>query len=113
MSYRYLFTIIYGLHIIWTGLWRNIEARAYKPNALWFCLVMGIIVIGAGFLYRKGIDRIARIVALLAVTLVFGFYFFSFVSKPQNDATFRVGLIILTSIAQYVVILLPENTTKT
>ena len=106
---RCILTIIFGLHIIWTGLWRNIEAGAYKPNALWFCLTMGIVAIIAGFLYRKGHERLAAAIALFATTVVFGFYMYTFISKPEDDATIRVGLIILTSIAEYVVILLPKE----
>ncbi|WP_372367728.1 hypothetical protein [Candidatus Uabimicrobium sp. HlEnr_7] len=108
MKNRYALTIVFGLHVIWTGLWRNIEAGAYKPKALWFCFVMGLILIIAGFLYRKGRNRLARVVALIAISIVFTFYLFSFISAPEKDATFRVGLIILSSIAAFVVVLLPD-----
>ena len=67
MQNRYLLTIIYGLITIWTGLWRGIEAQAYKPNALWFCLVMGLVAIAGGFLYRLKKERAAMITTLVAV----------------------------------------------
>jgi len=107
MATRWLFTILYGLLTIWTGLWRGIEAQAYKPNALWFCLVTGTAAIAAGFLYRMNKRRAAMITALVAVVLVLGFYFYSFIAQPEKDATYRVGLIIVASIGELVVILLP------
>ena len=107
MRNRWLFTILYGLLTIWTGLWRGIEARAYKPNSLWFCLVMGTVAIAAGFLFRLGKDLAGKIAALVAVAFVLGFYFHSFIAQPEKDATFRVGVIILASIAELVVLFLP------
>ena len=107
MATRWLLTILYGLLTIWTGLWRGIEARAYKPNALWFCLVMGVVAIAAGFLYRMNRRLAATITALVAVVFVLGFYFYCFIAQPEKDATFRVGLIIVASIGELVVILLP------
>ena len=107
MKHRWLFTILYGLLTVWTGLWRGIEAQAYKPNALWFGLVMGAVAIAAGFLFRLGRDLPGAITALVAVAFVLGFYFHCFVSQPEKDATFRVGIIIVASIAELVVLLLP------
>ena len=109
MKSRDVLTILYGLHIIWTGLLRNIEAAAYKPNALWFCLVMGLIAIAAGFLFRKGLNRTATIVGLLATAVIFCFYFREFICEPETEATYRVGSIILSSIAEFVVLLLPSS----
>jgi peptidoglycan/LPS O-acetylase OafA/YrhL len=107
MATRWLFTILYGLLTIWTGLWRGIEAQAYKPNALWFCLVTGIAAIAAGFLYRMNKRPAAMITALVVVVLVLGFYFHCFIAQPEKGATFRVGLIVVASIGELVVILLP------
>jgi hypothetical protein len=107
MTNRWLPTILYGLLTIWTGLWRNIEAQAYKANALWFCLVMGLVAIAAGFLYRIEHRRVAAILAAATAAIVLGFYFHCFVTKPQSDATMRVGLIILASLAELVVVFLP------
>lgn len=104
---KWLLTILYGLLIIWTGLQRGIEAQAYKPNALWFCLAMGAVAITAGFLYRLEKRTAATITALAAVAIVFGFYFTCFISQPEKDATYRVGAIILASVAELVVVLLP------
>lgn len=109
MKFRDILTILFGLHIIWTGLLRNIEAAAYKPNALWFCMAMGLLAIGAGFLFRKGYNRAATICGLLATGVIFCFYFREFICEPENEANYRVGSIILSSIAEFVVLLLPEN----
>jgi peptidoglycan/LPS O-acetylase OafA/YrhL len=107
MPHRDLFTLLFGLHLIWTGLWRSIQAAAYKPNSLWFCLIIGLVAIVAGFLYRKRLERAASITAFCAAAIIFTFYFREFITQPEKDATFRVGLIILSSIAQLVVIFLP------
>lgn len=104
---KWLFTILYGLLVIWTGLLRGIEAKAYKPNALWFCLATGIAAIAAGFLYRLERRLAAAITALAAVAMVLGFYFFCFISKPEEDASYRVGAVILASVAELVVVFLP------
>ncbi len=109
MNHRDIFSILFGLHVIWTGLWRSIQAAAYKPNSLWFCLIIGLVAIVAGFLYRKRLERAASITAFCAAAIVFTFYFREFVTQPEKDATFRVGLIILSSIAQLVVIFLPKK----
>jgi hypothetical protein len=109
MKHRDILTILFGLHVIWTGLWRNIQAAAYKPNALWFCLAIGLMAIVAGFLYRKGQERSASVTAFIAVTIVLSFYFKEFISQPEQEANFRVGLIILSSIAQFVVIFMPRR----
>jgi hypothetical protein len=109
MKHRDILTILYGLYIIWTGLWRNIEASAYKPNALWFCLVLGLVAIIAGFLYRMERERTAAITAFTVTTIVFSFYFREFITKPEDEANFRVGLIMLSSIAQLVVIFMPRK----
>ena len=107
MRHRDLLTIAYGLHVIWTGLLRNIEAQAYKPNALWFCLVMGLVAIAAGYLLRLGKTRAGTATAAGSVAFVLGFYVYSFVSDPAADATVRVGAMILSSIAEVVVLSLP------
>ena len=104
---KWLLTILYGLLTIWTGLHRGIEAKAYKPNALWFCLVMGAVAIAAGFLYRLEKRVAAAFMATVAVAVVLSFYLTCFITEPAKDATFRVGIIILASIAQLVVVLLP------
>ena len=102
-----LLAILYGLFVIWTGLLRGIEAKAYKPNSLWFCLVMGLICIGAGYLFRLGKDAVAMIVSLVASGMVLSFYLYCFVYKPEGDATVRVGLVIVASIGFLAMIFLP------
>lgn len=106
---KWLLTIVYGHLIIATGLLRGIEARAYKPNALWFCTVMGVLAITSGFLYRLKRTRAGAVLALVVCGVVLSFYSYCFVSQPEKDASFRVGAIILASVAQVVVILLPAE----
>lgn len=107
MKHRNLLTILYGLYLIWTGLWRSIEASTFKPNSFWFCLTLGLIAIGAGFLFRIGMRLVASIAALVVVAAVLGFYTSEFVGNAEKEATFRVGLIMIASLAALVVILLP------
>ena len=104
---KWLFSILYGLLVIWTGLQRGIEAQAFKPNALFFGLVMGIAAIAAGFLFRLEKRLAAWITALVATVFVLGFYFTCFVGQPEKDATYRVAVIILASIAHLVALFLP------
>jgi hypothetical protein len=104
-----LFTILYGLLTIWTGLHRGIEAKAYTPGALWFCFVMGAVAIAAGFLYRLGKKLAAAITALIPVAFVLGFYLYRFIGQPEDNATYRVGIIILASVAELVVVLIPKT----
>jgi len=72
-------------------------------------MALGLVVIVASFLYRKRLERAASITAFCATAIVFGFYFREFVTHPEVEANFRVGLIILSSIAQLVVIFLPKK----
>lgn len=111
MAQRWLFMFLYGLHIIWTGFQRGIEEKAYKPNALWFCLVMGLIAISASFLFRAGRTRVAKLVSGFVVLLVFGFYLYCFVKEPAEDASVRVGLVMLSSIAAGALVFMPATRT--
>lgn len=104
---KWLFSILYGLLVIWTGLQRGIEAQAFKPNALFFCLVTGLAAIAAGFLFRLDKRLAAWIAALAATVFVLGFYFACFVGDPEKDASYRVGVAILASIAYLVALFLP------
>lgn len=108
MNWRWLLTILYGLLLIWTGLWRSILAQEFKPNAFYFCLVTGLIAIAAGYAYRLGKRWIGASLALLAVGPVLSFYTYCFITDPASDATYRVALAILASIAQLCVITLPR-----
>lgn len=101
--------IAYALHIVWTGLLRNIEAQAYKPNSLWFCLVMGLLVLSSVYLKRLNRCRAALIIGAATTALVFGFYLFSMISDPAADASYRVGSIILTSFAHLAWLFLPAS----
>ena len=101
--------IFYGLLILWTGLLRGIEAKAYKPNALWFCFAMGFLAILSGFLYRREKEFNATIIGIITFLFVFGFYLYCFITQPDKDATYRVGFAILGSVAALVTILLPEK----
>ena len=112
MSHRWLFTVFYGLHIMWTGLWRSIEAQAFKPNAFWFCLTMALAALVGAYLFRIGKHRIATIVTASTVLIVLTFYLYSFITNSAQDASFRVALIITSSVAEMVVILFPAARDK-
>lgn len=102
-----LISILFGLFVIWTGLLRGIEAQAYKPNSLWFCLVMGLLCIAGGYLFRFRKTLLAAAVSTFATLLVLAFYFYCFVSQPEKDASYRVGLIIVAAIGYLALIYLP------
>ena len=104
-------TIAFGLFVIWTGILRSIEAQAFKPNAFWFCLTMGLIAIASGFLFRLNKQKMAMVMGLTAGAIVLAFYMRCLIIQPEQDATYRVGLAILAAIAELVFILLPERTT--
>ena len=107
--WKWLLTILYGLFVIWTGLLRGIEAVAYKPNALWFCIAMGLLAIAAGFFYRLDKRMVAAILGAMAAGIVLAFYLYCFIVQPEKDANYRVGLVIVASIAELVVIFLPAQ----
>ena len=110
---KWLLAIIYGLFVIWTGLLRGIEAGQYKPNSLWFCLVMGLACISGGYLFRLQKKAMAMGVVLFASGAVLLFYLFCFISKPESDATVRVGLVIVASIGHIALICLPADRRQT
>jgi hypothetical protein len=95
MPHRWIVALLYGLHIVWTGLQAGINAKAYKPNALWFCLVMGLASIAAAYLFRAGRSTVAKGLSFFVTALVFGFYLYCFIKHPAEDANLRVGLAIL------------------
>ena len=101
--------ILFGLFVIWTGLLRSIEAQAFKPNAFWFCLTMGLIAIAGGYLLRLENSRIGIVIAAVAGVIVFVFYINCLIKQPEKDATIRVGLAILASIAELVFLFLPAK----
>ena len=102
-------TILFGLFVIWTGLLRCIEAQAFKPNAFWFCLTMGLIAIAAGYAYRIGQTKIATVVAVFAGVFVLAFYVYCLITQPEKDATYRVAMVIVAALAQISFILLPQR----
>jgi hypothetical protein len=107
MSHRCLLTVLYALHLFWTGLWRSIEAHAFKPNAFYFCLTFALIALAGAYLYRIGKDKAATAVTGVTVLIVLAFYIYCFVTNAAEDASFRVALIIITSVAELVVISFP------
>ena len=109
MNWRSLLTILYGLLLIWIGLWRSILAQEFKPNAFYFCLVTGLVAIAGGYAYRLGQCWIGAALALLSVGTVLSFYTYCFITDPASDATYRVGLAIVASVAQICVITLPRS----
>ena len=106
---NWLYSILYGLFVIWTGLLRGIEAKAYKPNSLWFCLVMGLMAISAGYLFRSEKVSVAKCLSLVSGGVVLAFYLYCFINKPEGDATVRVGLVIVASIAFLALVFLPKG----
>lgn len=108
-SLKWLAALLYGLLIIWTGMLRGIEAQAYKPNSLWFCAVMGGIAIFAAAMYRLERRKLAATLLLASAGIVLAFYLNCFITKPEGDATIRVGRAMLGSIAMIAVVLMPTK----
>lgn len=102
-------SIIFGLFVIWTGILRSIEARAFKPNAFWFCLTMGLLAIVGGYLFRLGRPRIATVVSALAALIVLVFYVNCLIVQPEKDANYRVGLVIVAAIGHLALMFLPPR----
>ena len=109
-DWKWLLTTLYGLYVIWTGLWRGIEAVAYKPNALWFCTVMGILALVAAVCYRVDRRKLAAGLALVSAVIVLAFYLYCFIKQPEKDANVRVGLVIIAAIAEIMVVVMPNQT---
>jgi len=103
-------TLLFGLFVIWTGLLRSIEALAFKPNAFYFCLTMGLVAILAAFVYRMNRPKIATCIAVSAGAMVLGFYLYCFITQPEKDANVRVALVIVAAFAQLALVLLPKQT---
>ena len=101
-------SIVFGLFVIWTGILRSIEAQAFKPNAFWFCLAMGLLAIVGGYLFRIGRARIATVVSALAGLIVLLFYVNCLIVQPESDATYRVGLVIVAAIGHLALVFLPR-----
>ena len=100
-------SIIFGLFVIWTGILRSIEAQAFKPNAFWFCLTMGLLAIAGGYLFRLGRQRIATGISASAGLIVLVFYLNCLIVQPESDASYRVGLVIVAAIGQLTLVFLP------
>ena len=111
-DWRWLFTFVFALVVIWTGLHRCIQAAEFKPNAFYFCWVTGLMGIGSGFLFWLGKSKTARLLGLLSAGFVLGYYLFTFVSDPESDANYRVALAIMASIIQLIVVALPVRDTS-
>jgi uncharacterized membrane protein HdeD (DUF308 family) len=104
MDWRFILTVVYGLFMIWTGLLRSIEAQAFKPNAFFFCLVAGVLSIIGGFLFRLEKRWPAIILVSIAAGTALVFYLNCFIVQPEKDASVRVALAIVASIAELCVI---------
>lgn len=100
MNWRFILTILYGLFMVWTGLLRSIEAQAFKPNAFYFCLVVGILSFVSGFLFRAEKRWPAMILTSIAAGTALTFYMNCFIVQPEKDASVRVALAIVASIGQ-------------
>ena len=104
MNWRFNLTILYGLFMIWTGLLRSIEAQAFKPNAFYFCMVVGALSIIGAFLFRSQRRWPATIVTAIAAGTALVFYLSCFIGQPDKDASVRVALAIVASIAELCVV---------
>ncbi|MFK7765889.1 MAG: hypothetical protein AB8B55_01515 [Mariniblastus sp.] len=105
-------TIVFGLFVIWTGLLRCIEAQAFKPNAFYFCLTMGIIALAAGFVFRLGREKTAIGIAVVSGGIVLAFYLYCLIVQPEKDANVRVAMVIVASFAQLTFMLLPNKLSR-
>ena len=103
------YALLYGIYTIGTGLLRSIEAQAYKPNSLYFCFVMGALIIASGFLHRLDKKRIAGVMACIATLLILGFYLTQFIGRSETEANLRVGGIIIASVAFLSFYFLPQT----
>ncbi|MFC4991970.1 hypothetical protein [Rubritalea tangerina] len=103
------FTVCYALHLILTGLWRSIEAQAFKPNAFWFCLTLGILSLAAAFLLQLRKVKLAKVLSCFSAALALSFYLYSFVTNAPQDSSWRVALIIISSIAILVATTFPSK----
>lgn len=108
-DWRWLFTFVFALLVLWTGLWRCIEVREFKPNAFFFCLVMSLLSMLAGFFYWQRKDKLGMVFGAVTAAMVLGYYLFAFTTEPEKDATYRVGLIIIAATAQLIAVLLPKR----
>lgn len=104
MNWHFLLTITYALFMIWTGLLRSIEAQAFKPNAFFFCLFVGVLSIIGGFLFRAERRCSAATLTAVAAGIALAFYMYCFVTQPEKDASIRVALAIVASIGQLCVL---------
>lgn len=101
-------SIVFGLFVIWTGILRSIEAQAFKPNAFWFCLTMGLLAIAGGYLFRLGRTRTATGLAAASGLIVLIFYVNCLIVQPEKDACYRVGLVIVAAIGHLALVFLPK-----
>ena len=102
-------SIVFGLIVIWTGILRSIEAQAFKPNAFWFCCVMGLIAIASAYFMRLGRRRFGTQLGVFAGLVTLIFYVNCLIKQPEKDASYRVGIVIVAAVAQLAFILLPQQ----
>ena len=107
MKWKCLLAMGYGLLTVWTGVLRSVEAKAFKPNAFFFCLVMGLAAVAGGYLLRLGWRWTGTLAVLFSAGVVLAFYLSCFIGAPEKDATLRVGIIITGSIGTLVFLFLP------
>jgi hypothetical protein len=70
---------------------------------------MGLIAIGAGFLFQLNRTKLATVVGLISGTIVLAFYLYCFIKQPEKDANYRVAWVIVASLAEIVFVLLPKR----
>lgn len=110
MNWRFILTVLYGLFMFWTGLLRSIEAQAFKPNAFYFCLVVGLLSIVGGFLFRFEKRWAAITLTTIAAVTALAFYLNCFIVQPEKDASVRVALAIVASVGELCVVATALNT---
>ena len=90
--------ILYALLILSVGLWRSIEAGVFKPNAFYFCLAVSVLTITGAFMIRGCMKLVGLVLALVATATALAFYLWCFITKPEQDASIRVALAIVSSV---------------
>ena len=102
-------SIVFALIVISTGLARSVEAQVFKPNAFWFCLVMGLLSVTAAYLFRVNRFSSAKTIGGIAASVVLAFYLYCFITQPEQDASVRVSIAIVAAIGQLAIIFLPAH----
>ncbi len=99
----------FGLIILGVGLMASVDAREFKANAFGFCAVNGLLSLLGSYCFRRGWGGWALGLSTMAGLFVLGYYLFTFINAPEQDANLRVALAILSSIATLAILYLPRQ----